>query len=136
MTGGAAQGSILGVLDHNAVLEDIDSDFSEPAKKYVDDMTLGETSKKTSATVVDFNDETGKERLSFRARHTQKNLEILEEQCEIKGLKLNEKKSQLLSISAGRAETRSWIKTKDGSTIYSSPNCKILGFVFSQKPNY
>ena len=32
VTGGAVQGSILGVLDHNAVLEDIDSEFSRPAK--------------------------------------------------------------------------------------------------------
>ena len=27
------------------------------------------------------------------------------------------------------------IKTKDGTTIYSTPNIKILGFIFSEKPN-
>ena len=44
-------------------------------------------------------------------------------------------KDQPLSISSGRVETRPWIKTKDGSTIYSSPIYKILSFVFSNKPN-
>ena len=46
VTGGAVQGSILGVLDHNAVLENIDSTFSQPATKYVDDLTLEEKTSK------------------------------------------------------------------------------------------
>ena len=37
VSGGAVQGSILGVLDHNAVLENIDNEFVLPASKYVDD---------------------------------------------------------------------------------------------------
>ena len=42
VTGGAVQGSILGVMDHNAVLEDLEDDFEQRNEKYVDDMTLFE----------------------------------------------------------------------------------------------
>ena len=41
ITGGAVQGSIMGVMDHNAVLEDIDDDFQiDATEKYVDDLSL------------------------------------------------------------------------------------------------
>ena len=43
VTGGAVQGSILGVLDHNAVMEFIDDDFENMSLKYVDDMTTVES---------------------------------------------------------------------------------------------
>ena len=121
VSGGAVQGSILGVLDHNAVLENIDNEFVLPASKYVDDMTLEESTNKCIARVVDFDDDLGKECHTFHVNKTQKTLEKLEEECEIKGLKLNENKTQLLSISAGRVSTRSWIKTRNGTPIYSSP---------------
>ena len=65
VTGGAVQGSILGVLDHNAVLENIDSTFTQPANKYVNDMTLEEVTTKHSARVVDFDDDIGREQHSF-----------------------------------------------------------------------
>ena len=135
VTGGAVQGSILGLLDHNAVLENIDSNFSQASNKYVDDMTLEEHTSKSSPSVVDFDDDAGRERHTFHAISTQRTLARLEEQCEVKGLKLNEKKTQLLSVSAGRVLARSWIEAKDGNTIYSTPECKILGFIFSSKPN-
>ena len=80
-------------------------------------MTLDERTDKSAPAVVDFDDTQGKERYTFRAAKTQRTLRKLEEKCEIKGLRLNEKKTQLLSISAGRVATRSWIKTNDGSTI-------------------
>ena len=110
--------------------------FTQPASKYVDDMTPEEkkTSKSTPS-VVDYGDDLGKARHTFHAKRTQKTLEKLEEQCTIKGLKINEETTQLLSLSAGRVATRSWVKTKNGSTIYSTPTCKILGFQFSNKPN-
>ena len=43
ITGGAVQGSVLGVLDHNAVLEFVDEDLdvnSTGIYKYVDDLKL------------------------------------------------------------------------------------------------
>ena len=43
VTGGAVQGSVLGVMDHNAVMEYVGKDFF----KYVDDLTLTEPIKKT-----------------------------------------------------------------------------------------
>ena len=135
VTGGAVQGSILEVLDHNAVLESIDNNFTQPASKYVDDLIFEERTNKSTPKVVDLEESTVKERHTFLAKRTQKTMEKLEEQCNIKGLKLNEDKTQLLSISAGRVATRSWIKTKGRTTIYSSNTCKILGFTFSSKPN-
>ena len=84
-------------------------------------MTLEKSTNNRIARVVDFDDDLGKERHTFHANKTQKTLEKLEEECEIKGLKLNENKTQLLSISAGRVSTRSWIKTRNGTPIYSSP---------------
>ena len=41
VTGGAVQGSVLGVLDHNVVLNNLDDDLLEIyVAKYIDDMTL------------------------------------------------------------------------------------------------
>ena len=120
VTGGAVQGSLLGVLDHNAVLESMDDDFFQQANKYVDDMTLDERTDKSAPAVVDFDDTQGKERYTFRAIKTQRTLQKLDDKCEIKGFCLNEKKTQLLSISTGRAATRSWVTTNDGGTIYLS----------------
>ena len=42
VTGGAVQGSVLGVLDHNAALENLDDNISLQTEKYVDDVTLVE----------------------------------------------------------------------------------------------
>ena len=54
VTGGAVQGSILGVMDHNAVLEDIDSKIrgSASIQKYVDDATLLEGIAKHQPRVI------------------------------------------------------------------------------------
>ena len=86
------QGSNLGVLDHNAVLEMIDSSFTQPANKYIEDMTLEECTSKEIPCVTDFNDNSSKERLTFYAKTTQRTMERLEEECEIKGLKFNDKR--------------------------------------------
>ena len=42
VTGGAVQRIVLGVLDHNAVMEWVDADFVSSSHKYVDDMTTTE----------------------------------------------------------------------------------------------
>ena len=43
VTGGAVQGSVLGVLDHNAVIEFLDEDIAyQDVYKYVDDLTVDE----------------------------------------------------------------------------------------------
>ena len=45
VTGGAVQGSVLGVLDHNVVLDDLDNEVDDNiyVAKYVDDLTMIET---------------------------------------------------------------------------------------------
>ena len=45
VTGGAVQGSVLGVLDHNVVLDNLDSELNKAVHvaKYVDNMTMIET---------------------------------------------------------------------------------------------
>ena len=40
VTGGAVQGSVLGIMDHNAVLEFINDDIEQDMYKYIDDLTL------------------------------------------------------------------------------------------------
>ena len=73
ITGGAVQGSILGVLDHNAVLEDIVEDLAQQTEKYVDDMTLFEAIPLTRPGVV------GDGIVSTCAKKSQKSLEKIEE---------------------------------------------------------
>ena len=47
ITGGAVQGSVLGVMDHNAVLEFLDEDIADQeVYKYVDDLTMDEVIQK------------------------------------------------------------------------------------------
>ena len=52
----------------------------------------------------------------------------------MKDLKINEKKTQLLSISNSSYETKAWIKLIDRSIMYSGDMFKILGFTFSNRP--
>ena len=50
VTGGAIQGSVLGVMDHNSVLEFLDEDATDQdVYKYVDDLTLYEVVEKKCA---------------------------------------------------------------------------------------
>ena len=51
--GGAVQGSILGVMDYNAVLEDLDCEIDGAnVQKYVDDATVLEDVLKTPPRVI------------------------------------------------------------------------------------
>ena len=54
----------------------------------------------------------------------------LEQACQERGLKTNDKKTQLLSISAWRNNTKCWLTLKDGSTLFSNET-----FKFSNVPN-
>ena len=52
--GGAVQGSVLGVLDHNVVLNDLDDELLDIyVAKYVDDMTIIETVTSNFPTTID-----------------------------------------------------------------------------------
>ena len=43
VTGGAVQGSVSGVMDHNACMESVEENFLSDSHKYVDDLTTTET---------------------------------------------------------------------------------------------
>ena len=136
VTGGAVQGSVLGVLDHNAVLNDLDTDLENSPSlytaKYVDDMTLIDT--------VDSNTLTNITTTETRPLHTftppqsQQAFRTIKRRAEEKSLKINETKTQLLSVSSARFDTLARIETEDGETIESGNTLKMLGFVFSNKP--
>ena len=54
VTGGAVQGSVLGVMDHNVVMEFVDENmFDQEIYKYVDDLTLNEEIAKDINFLVD-----------------------------------------------------------------------------------
>ena len=132
VTGGAVQGSILGVMDHNAVLEDIDNRLPDKTmQKYVDDATITECIKKAQCEPADPASET----VTVRAREIEDSFAEIERQCDRKGLKVNESKTKILPIDNATTKTQAWIQTPDGQTIESDEELKLLGFVFSKKPN-
>ena len=90
VTGGAVQGSVLGVMDHNAVLEFINDDIEQNMYKYIDDLTLEEIISKEVDYISEWHE--GKEGHLFRAGLTQKTFEELSEKCDLTGLKINDKK--------------------------------------------
>ena len=132
MTGGAVQGSVLGVLDHNAVVEYINDEIDQDVYKYIDNLTLAEAIPQNIDSIID--NTGGIQTHYFRPPTTQDSFEKLYDACKERKLKINEKKTQLLSISNKSHETRTWIKLIDGSVMYSSYSFKILGFTFSNRP--
>ena len=82
-------------------MEWVDEDFVSASHKYVDDLTT------TKSITHDANSGRREEKDSsytnlFHAVESQMNLESLSQVCNRKGLKVNEKKMQLLAISADR----------------------------------
>ena len=134
VTGGAVQGSVLGVMDHNAIMEfiDEDNDFQQ-FYKYIDDLTLEETISKSIQTLVDNSTEPPTH--FFKPDKTQLTLNRLSDKCDELGLKINENKTQLLTISSARNTNHAWLTLKDRSTLYSADKLKLLGFVFNKNPN-
>ena len=59
----------------------------------------------------------------------------LSDKCDELGLKINEKKTQLLTISSAKNTNNAWLTLKDGSTMYSADKLKLLRFVFNKNPN-
>ena len=119
----------MGVMDHNAVLESIEEGCNTRAEKYVDDLTVFEAIPTSRPYYRDDED-----RLIYQAPESQRSMETIEETCEVKGLKINDKKTQVISIST-RKKNGVWLKTKDGTVIKSSKKMKLLGFMFDENPN-
>ena len=107
VTGGAVQGSVLGVLDHNVVLNNLDDDLlSVYVAKYVDDMTTAETIDKDANYYMD----EAYERREIHAELTEKSIIDLKKTCGEKHLLINDKKTQLLAVSSNREATGAWIE--------------------------
>ena len=124
------QGSVLGVLDHNEVLETVDDGFLVKAHKYVDDMTTVEAIPRDA---IGYMDE-AYEKQSFHAKKTEQSIAQLKTTCQNKNLKINTKKTQLLSISTNKDPTTVWINEGE-EEIQSGRSLKLLGFHFGEKPD-
>ena len=132
VTGGAVQGSILGVMDHNAVLEDIDSNIPDSSmmQKYVDDATLLEAIDKSQEKISGPDGEDW-----ARAESAEAGLAEIQKQCAEKKLKVNEEKTKILAITGPRQPLQVWLKTPEGKIIESGEKLRLLGFDFSPKPD-
>ena len=91
VTGGAVQGSVLGVLDHNVVLNNVDDDVLDVyIAKYVDDMTLIDTVKQSVKTDIDTSG--NKPLHTIHPLATQNAFNNISRKATNKGLKINEKR--------------------------------------------
>ena len=132
VTGGAVQGSVLGVMDHNAVMEFVDEELDGDFFKYVDDLTMAEEIGREVDCMID---NSGARQLHlFKPSKIQAGFDGLNDSCDNQGLLINGKKTQLLSVSNAKYDTRAWISLKDGTPMYSDEGLKLLGFQFSNKP--
>ena len=102
--GGAVQGSVLGVMDHNAVMENIDLDFLSESHKYVDDLTTTKTIAHT-ASGYEHQELGGTLTDIFHAAMSELNLHTLANYCEKMGLKVNEGETQLVAVSSNKRPT-------------------------------
>ena len=135
ITGGAVQGSVLGTLDHNVVLEDLDDGLLDLyIAKYVDDIALLESVSKETPVEEDL---TGS-----RIKHTihppksQAALETIKNRAEQKSMLINTKKTQILTISSSHNDCDSYLTDQNGDHIPSTEELKCWGSSFQQNPRY
>ena len=135
VTGGAVQGSVLGVMDHNAVMEMVDEDFLTDTPKYVDNLTSTEEIERDAGSYVSSGVLKGKRYIEYyHASKSEENLNRITACCEERGLKVHAKKTQLLAISSNRNRAKVWIQA-GWESINSSGSLKLLGFMFSERPD-
>ena len=128
ITGGAVQGSVLGVLDHNAVLENLDDDILDVyVAKYIHDITIVEQLPKD----IPYIEQTDHQLV--HPPRTQSAFNTTLARAESKSMKINANKTQILSISSAATPIRSFL-TSDSGTIPPNQSLKMLGFVFDERP--
>ena len=89
VTGGAVQGSVLGVMDHNVVLNNLDDDLLDIyVAKYVDDMTVIDIVDHNVKT--DIKSEGSRPLHTLHPPHTQNAFRKISEKASRKGLKIND----------------------------------------------
>ena len=135
ITGGAVQGSVLGIIDHNAVLESLDDNLLDIyIAKYVDDITLIEAIPKYVTTDID--NQTDKPTHTFLPPKSQYALDTIANNATKKSMVINKKKTQLLTISSSKQhKCTSYLLDDDGNRISDDEEHRMLGFYFSSKPN-
>ena len=69
----------------------------------------------------------------YHAARSEENISRMSAYCESTGLKINEKKTQIIAISANKNRTKVWVQAGKES-IDSSDTMKLLGFVFNERP--
>ena len=91
ITGGAVQGSLLGILDHNAVLESLDDDLlGIHIAKYVDDITIIEPVSKDIAVKEDLSN--SRPLHTFQPPHAQIALDTIATRAKDKKMQINKKR--------------------------------------------
>ena len=100
--------------------------------KYVDDLTIIDTADMSTPTEVDGSG--NRPMHTIYPQDTQKAFDDIRKKTEEKELKINEKKTQILSISSAAYDTTAKIKTNQSEWSESGEELKVLGFVFSNKP--
>ena len=71
---------------------------------------------------------------NFEPALSKSSFEIIRNKAESKGLKINDSKTQILSVSSGNYTTEATIKTSQGDTLTSGQSLKMLGFTLSNEP--
>ena len=105
VTGSAVQGSVLGVLDHYAVLESLDDISNQDIYKFVDDLTLDKVVDKSVSCLVE-KETKGMQTHIFKLLKTQENFVKLNNACDERGLKINDKKLKCSLYRLARTRRR------------------------------
>ena len=131
VTGGAVQGSVLGVLDHNVVLNDLDQGLNKDIyiAKYIDDMTMVDTIPLGTPHTV--NSEGTKQLVTLYPTRPEKAFNKICKSAEKRGLKINSQKTQLLTVASAKHDTKARIMDKNGEVIAVSYTHLTLPTIYS-----
>ena len=114
-------------LDHTS------RDRSEWASMYIDDLSIGETLDLDIA-VSTYSQQL--EKKTIHARKCEEYFETIDVNARSIGMKINSEKTQLLCINDNNiCDTECFTQVDPDTRIMSTDSMKILGFVFSNKPN-
>ena len=133
ITGGAVQGSVLGILNHNVVLESLDDDLlGIYIAKYEDDITIVEDILKEYP--YQLTEEEAIMKQVMQRQHTQRALDTITKRAEEKHLKINGLKPQILTTYLSYIRLQVILLTKEGHKVHSDWELKMLGLYFQERP--
>ena len=121
-------------LDHNVVLNNLDDDLLDTyVAKYVDDLTIIDTVDNMVRTDID--NTSTRQLHTIHPQATQTAFNTISSNANKKGLKINENKTQLLSVSSAFYDTKAVLKDHNNDSIVSGLQLKMLGFIFGNTPS-